>query len=278
VKILRTPLIASASGMDVNIPSTLTTQSGIIAAATALPIDITITKNDVTENISDIGITTIILNYAYNTDLLTLRGSGKIIDAYIPANGWTADNASVIDDKKGILKLILHNSSPLSDAVSSLGELRFFSTVNARGKSTSFMLQSAEFLAANDSLIGNCIDVTSKPSEYELSYSCGDSSLAEFMRTGNLPMMVRQVNPNPVSKSSSGVIRFEYATRIPGNISISLYDELGRESARVIGSRYHQAGSYEIKYDTQKLLSGSYIFRCTLDNSQVISGKIIISN
>src|SRR5205814_2102425 len=138
-------------------------------------------------------------------------------------------------------------------------------------------LISAELRMADDSLVGNCIALSSKPSEFSLEYSCGDSSLSEFLRTGLAPTTIMPVDPNPVSRSEGG-IRLRYGTRVDGNISIALYDELGRESAVIMNRRFHHAGSYEMKYDIRDLTSGTYILRYVGEGNRAISQKIVISN
>src|SRR5205823_196557 len=94
-KIFSLPLSGSASGMNIAISTALSADSGVLESPVSLPINISIAKNGLTNNISDLGITKIKLVYSYNTNLLTLiDGDGAIASAYIPANGWTLSQPS----------------------------------------------------------------------------------------------------------------------------------------------------------------------------------------
>ena len=90
--------------------------------------------------------------------------------------------------------------------------------------------------------------------------------------------MIKPINPNPVSSSNGGVVNFQYVTRHEGIVSLIIYDELGKEVARVINSRYHQAGTYEVHYDASRLGSGSYVYRFQLDRHHAISGRMVVNN
>ena len=87
--------------------------------------------------------------------------------------------------------------------------------------------------------------------------------------------MIKPVKPNPVS---GGIVHFEYVITHQGMVSIILYDELGREAARVIDRRLQPAGAYTAEFDARGLPSGSYTYRFQLDSHRAISGNMVVSN
>jgi len=64
--------------------------------------------------------------------------------------------------------------------------------------------------------------------------------------------------PNPFNPSTK--IRYEVAER--SNITIALYDVLGRE-VRVLAAGDHIPGSYTVTLDARDLASGVYLYRMT---------------
>jgi len=74
------------------------------------------------------------------------------------------------------------------------------------------------------------------------------------------------------------VVNFQYVTRHQGIVSLIIYDELGKEITRVVNGQYHPAGTYEVRTDVSRLMSGSYIYRFQLDNHHAISGRLVVSN
>jgi hypothetical protein len=277
---LLAPVSASASGMNVLVSSVFAVQSASpdIQTTLTLPIDISFTKNGLPDPVDVFGITKIKLQYQYNTSLLEPIGE-SIATAYQSANGWIADNASAINDAAGTLTLILTNTSPLTDAMTSLGAINFFPTLAKSGiKTTPISLISSDLFAGADIPVGNCLGVSQKGTEFSIVYTCGDSLLADYLKNGTVSSMVKAPSPNPVSLSTDGTITFKYLTRYEGVISLLLYDELGRVAGRIIDGLYHQAGTYQTQFNIKGLATGSYIYRFQIDGHHPLSGRIIIEN
>lgn len=277
---LNAPVTGSANGMSAEVSSNFAVQSAQADASTILrlPIDIKFTKNGLSDPVDAFGITKIRLVYTYNTNILELAG-GTIASSVTPANGWTVDPASSLDITTGTLTLILNGNAPLNDATSSLGEIRFYPTLTRSDtKSTTVNLTSSDLLTSGGAAVGNCLAVSQKGTQFALVYSCGDSTLAYFLRTGNAPSMIKPINPNPVTSVNGGIVSFQYVTRHEGIVSILIYDELGKEVGRVVSGQYHPAGTYEVHFDASHLSSGSYIYRFQLDRHHAISGRMVVGN
>jgi hypothetical protein len=178
------------------------------------------------------------------------------------------------------MTLVLTNNTPLDDGMKSLGEIHFYPTLTQSGtKETPVSLISAELFVTDSISVGNCIRVfPGPPADFSLVYTCGDSSLAKFLETGKVPLAIMPANPNPVSKSTGGVITFQYALRAEGFVSLILYDGLGREASRIIDGKYCGTGSYVTQFDIRNLASGMYLYRFQIGTEQAVSGKIIVGN
>jgi len=279
---LTAPVTGSANGMSALVSSNFAVQATKADQNTtlALPINVAFTKNGLPDQIDAFGIAKIMLVYQYNTDILSLVGN-SVASAVKPANGWNVDPASTIDPTTGTLTVIM-TGPVLTDAqaaAGTLGEIDFTPTLAKLGsKTTSVALTSSVFQTASGAPVGNCLAITEQGTQFSLVYECGDSTLAYFLTNGNAPSMIKPINPNPVSKANGGIVNFQYVTRHEGIVTLSIYDELGKEVARVVSSQFHPAGTYEVRYDTSRLPSGSYVYRFQLDNHHAISNRLVVNN
>ncbi|MEP7234366.1 MAG: hypothetical protein ABI778_03630, partial [Ignavibacteriota bacterium] len=282
--VLIAPLAGSANGMNVLVNSSFVVQSGKANGQTSLPLpmNVSFTRNGLSNQVDEFGITRITLTYTYNTDLLDVRMIGKVPDVSGIIGGWSVDPASNVDNATGTLTVILNGSVPLTDAQATngiLGTLNFTPHLAKAGtKATAVLLAPPVFETAPGVIVGNCLAITQSGTQFTLIYECGDSTLAYFLANGTAPTMIKPVNPNPVSATNGGSVNFEYMTRQGGVVSIVIYDELGKEITRVINKQYHPAGAYEIRADVSKLQSGSYVYRYQVDNGRAISGRLVVTN
>jgi hypothetical protein len=81
---------------------------------------------------------------------------------------------------------------------------------------------------------------------------------AEIKESGGLPdtFVLRQNHPNPFNPST----RIEYAVPTSGNVSLRVFDMLGREVA-VLADGIVEAGWYSVNFNAQHLSSGVYLYR-----------------
>ncbi|HYM20101.1 MAG TPA: hypothetical protein VEW28_03750 [Candidatus Kapabacteria bacterium] len=241
---------------------------------TSMIMALALTKNGLSDPISSIDIQKVVLTYNYNIDMLDLQPSIQAaFTTSIP--GWAVDPAnSSVNIATKTLTLTLIGTPPISDANTQLGQLAFRATVPKTGNSTPVTLTSIQLFDGSGNPVKNCIATAHLDTGITLVFQCGDSALIKTMN--GLPVTkIVPVVPNPVSGSQTSVA-FRYGQRGEGNISLSLYDALGNEVARILDNVHHPAGTFEVYYDTGGLPSGSYVYRYSFDNHGVQSGRLVI--
>ena len=86
-------------------------------------------------------------------------------------------------------------------------------------------------------------------------------SISTGVETGEVTIqkfLLSQNYPNPFNPTTT----INYQVPIPCNITLNVYDILGREVAQPI-HQYHSAGNYQIIFNGSHLASGMYIYRLT---------------
>jgi len=75
--------------------------------------------------------------------------------------------------------------------------------------------------------------------------------------------------PNPFNPSTT----IQFGLNKQTEVSLKIYDILGREIASLIKSEVKSAGTYEVTFDASVLASGTYIYKLTANN-QTVSKKM----
>lgn len=75
--------------------------------------------------------------------------------------------------------------------------------------------------------------------------------------------------PNPFNPSTT----IQFGLNEQTNVSLKIYDILGREVATLIKNEVKSAGTYEVTFDASVMASGTYIYKLTANN-QTISKKM----
>ncbi len=83
--------------------------------------------------------------------------------------------------------------------------------------------------------------------------------------------VVSTVAPNPVR----GLARFTYGVPTTGRVSLSVYDMLGREVARLVDSE-QAAGEYNVSFDASELASGVYVYRLAV-GGRIASHTMVVA-
>ena len=99
------------------------------------------------------------------------------------------------------------------------------------------------------------IDFNGNFQYYELSNEVEIGLPSDFLLLQNYP------NPfNPVTK-------IDYTLPADGNVSLSIYDAVGREVAKLVNDN-HKAGYYTISFDASQFASGVYYYRLSLNGEK----------
>ena len=244
--------------------------SGVPDAAASdrisVPATISIDKLGLPIVTDSIGITGIKLTYVIpHPDLLIPDPQNPFtISPALAAAGWSAQ---VIANPNGerkdsMITVMLTGTAPLSAAFDSTiyGKLNFEVALDKGDNETPVTLQSIQlFTGANGaSPIGACVATATQSGDFSLVLRCGDSTLKSVMLSGTMPLYIKPAVPNPVTGPS---MTFDYANRGAGNITLIIYDVLGREVARPVDNVPQDAGSWEVNYNASNLPNGTYTYR-----------------
>ncbi len=272
-------ITAIGQGMNLTVTSKFATPVSKVGSPIDLPIQISVDKHGLLTPLTDVDIRRIELTYNYNTDILDIyKGDIKNAVKISDSGFWSVDLATS-KLSPGVLQLNLIGTAALKDIdIAQLyGTITFIPTLPKTGSSTLVTLTATNFYtsAATPTLITNCTQVAKIDSGFSLIYECGDTTLQKFMN-GEKIMSANPVTPNPAGSASGRLLNFTYAARIEGVVSLTIYDELGKEVARVINAQHMPAGSFGVRYNSAGLAEGTYIYRFTLNNKYVTSGRVVI--
>jgi hypothetical protein len=101
-----------------------------------------------------------------------------------------------------------------------------------------------------------------------------DLAVAIDEEGGEVPMefALEQNYPNPFNPATT--IRFALAST--ENVSLTVYDVLGREVMTLINNQQMSAGRYRASFDAEKLASGMYVYRLSAGTSFVETRTMIL--
>jgi hypothetical protein len=279
-----TNIDASAGGMSAQVSSTFAVADQKIKAGTnvKLPITLAVNKNSLTAmNFNVVGVRRIVLVYKYNSDILDIPND-NVVASFITGSSLPADwridpSSNVVDGTNGVdgtLTIVLVGDTPMPDGTSLLGEMGFSAALSKYGIATNVTLESAKFYRADQTEIQGCFNATTVGTSTELVYECGDKTLIDALN-GKSPSSIAPATPNPVTRRSE-LVTLRYAVRYMSPVTLSILNELGQEVKRLVDTRQHPAGAYEVKFDASSLASGTYTYRLVMDNSAQ-SGRFVVN-
>jgi len=279
-----TTINAASQGWDLTVNSKFT---GAASAASAgsfvtMPVQVSLNQHGVAkQKLAFLNIKKIQLTYTYNQAILDIdptKVAAAVTFPVNPASPWSLDPANPPTIGPGTLQVNLINASGvLSDAdiTRPIAYITFKAVLPKAGDSTQMQLTSTSFLDNSNQPISPCTGVTKQDSNFTLQYLCGDSTIQGFLN-GKLPMRANPVSPNPAGGASGNILSFKYSTIRQGNITLEVFDMLGNSVSRIIDNQSMPAGSFEARFNASRLDEGTYIYRYTLDNKNVISGRFVI--
>ncbi len=124
-----------------------------------------------------------------------------------------------------------------------------------------------------DSTADGCYDFTFTDCLWHKSYDtiCFNAHLKSGVQViSESPLVLDANHPNPFSH----ITTLSYSTGEYGMVRLYLYDELGREVARIINMS-QPSGSHSIDFDGSKLASGNYIVRLE-SGGKALSRRVVI--
>jgi hypothetical protein len=97
------------------------------------------------------------------------------------------------------------------------------------------------------------------------------TSIDEF---NNIPkeFFVDQNYPNPFNPSTS----IQFGLPAQADVTLIIYDILGREVARLINNQVMNAGTYKFNFNASQLASGTYIYRLQADQKVEVKKMLLL--
>jgi len=273
--VLFRPLVGAAGNIVATARSVFATASNGTAEAYAgdnlkLPIDLAIDKGTLSTPLSTLNVNKIVLTYTIpNPNLVHVSDIAASMEG-LPA-GWSVDRGGS-SFSGNTLKITLTGSRALDDADHSLGTLNMVATLSSDTAGTPVELVSMDMFHDN-AAVGACASTKVESGNFNLIYRCGDESMQLVMSgNGSRINFIKPATPNPVSGSK---VTFQYANRIETDISLAIYDALGKEVSRPVNNIHHEPGVWKVTSDVSSLSSGTYTYRLTGDKG-VASGQFVI--
>lgn len=266
-------LVSGTAGTAlVSANSQFATNTGAAGDGMSVPATIIVNKEGLVLPTAQLGITGIELTYVIpHPDLLIPNTPSPFtINPNLAAAGWTS---SIIPNASGVrgdslIVVKLSGSSPLTDNFNAgtLGQLQFQVALDKSDSATPVTLQSIQLYsgANGSSPVGSCIDTAVTSTGFSLILRCGDGTLRGIMSGAGIISFIQPATPDPVTGST---VTFRYANRGETNITLAIYDLLGREVARPVDNVNHDAGAWQVSYDVSKLPSGTYTYRLSAKNA-----------
>ncbi len=234
-----------------------------------LPIHFSVNLNGLDASgytLANENITKVVLKYYIpHPDLLSVPTASDI--SGLP-NGWSVSNPQMVGDT---LIVTLTGTQPLDEKVTSLGQIRFNVYLSKSDGSTQVQLVSITPYTNAGNTLGSCVQTSVQSGTMNLILRCGDATMRAVM--SNQPFsFVRPVTPNPVT---GGHITFDYQNRGAMNLTLAIYDVLGKEVSRPIDNIRHDAGEWMTTVDVSNMPNGTYTYRMS-SGKDVISQQFVI--
>ncbi|MAT38624.1 MAG: hypothetical protein CL946_03365, partial [Ectothiorhodospiraceae bacterium] len=106
-------------------------------------------------------------------------------------------------------------------------------------------------------------------------FNVGEGSRLRFRSEVPAGYSLSQNYPNPVSRSSNAFAVIEYSIPVDTDVSLKVYDMLGREVAAPL-KNFEFAGAYSVLLNTSTLTSGAYYYHLTAGDRQLTRRMIIL--
>jgi photosystem II stability/assembly factor-like uncharacterized protein len=159
----------------------------------------------------------------------------------------------------------LKNGIPLSQPIIFIKAVAYVTTTDT----TSVILNSLDVISGSTQVPLIVCSATSNT--FTLANECSDSSLRQFMKTGDVASLL-SINPNP---SSSNSIEAKIYLSSESDVAIDLIDTYGTyRSYKTYGT--YASGIQKLHINTAGLSSGEYFLQIHLNSGSLLSGHVVI--
>jgi photosystem II stability/assembly factor-like uncharacterized protein len=220
------------------------------------------------------GLRNINFGMNFNGDLLTIISPQALIPglAILPgASRRTLPSKLETQDylMQGSPFIVLEKDKPFA-------EFRF--AVSLTDTTTTSLFMSNIMLNNNDTSFAKCtLGVITAYTATELSLLCGDSTLREFMRSGNvIGLRIAPAFPNPVTSRTGFRATLPFTSALEQDVRIVIINALGNVVQTAISKA--TKGENRISLDARALPSGTYHFLISPLNSssEAVVGKFAV--
>lgn len=243
----------------------------------SLPLSLSQNKNGLTEDISNRNISRVKMTIMLNTDLLDMNSD--LTKAFGSTNNWTVDPAGsslTVAKSPALSTLVLSLIPPngkLTDAnLANVGNLNFHVVLTADSDHTPIQLTSTELIDDKGNTVSGCVTAASISGDFNAQLLCGDSTMRKVMNGAKEIDFVRPATPDPVVGNT---VTISYANRGEAELTLAIFDALGKEVSRPIDHVRQGAGAWQVPCDVSHLASGTYTYRLSEDR-HVISKQFVI--
>lgn len=223
---------------------------------------------------STFGLRNITFGLNFNGDLLTVSTPRSLIAGMAILPGGSR---RVLPAKLETQTYIFQGSPFLAFSTGQpIAEFTFIVTLT--DTTTTPLFLSDIILNSNDSNYARCtLGVITAQSSAELTLLCGDSTLREFMRSGNvIGLRIAPTFPNPITLLTNFKATLPFTSSSKQSIRLVIVDVLGN----VVKTMTSEAvqGENTIKLDASSLASGTYHFAISplSSSAEAVVGRFVI--
>jgi hypothetical protein len=244
---IQVTLIVNPSGGSVPLSLYFKPSSINIAAGDTLEIPVYLSGN------TTLDTTSITLPFGIDTNVLRPIGFQSAVPGL--------SNDTIIFSN-GTVNVLLQADSILLNGETLIGYLRCIVYL-ADTLATTVTLSGASLTSVN----APCVALSlTTDSVNILINGCGDKTLLQFMKTGQIPMEIQSIVPNP----STDAIQINFINPTSSAISYQVLDALGQTHLSGV------TGENALSLDVSSLPQGVYFFRATNANGFSVSSKLAI--
>lgn len=280
--------ITFASTSDSTDPLTTTIQASIIPTdsvqirltpvRTPFYVGDTITMQLIPDNDvpQQVGLRSMAFGMNYNGDLLTVIEPIALIPglAIIPGSSTRTLPAKLETQDyflQGTPVIVMEKDKPFA-------EFRFI--VRLTDTTTTPLFLSNIMLNNNDSVFAKCtLGVITAQTSAELTLLCGDSTLREFMRSGNvIGLRIAPSFPNPITSHTNYKATLPFTSSTKQGVRLVIVDALGNVVKTTIAEA--MSGKNSLELDATTLASGTYHFAISSlsNSSEAVVGRFVVEH